>query len=263
MQSTAFLVFLVLCALLVGEPRTEVGRDLLHLHARGALEVAELVADGDGDALEGGGCVLVLDTAREGRVELPFALAEERIVHRHWELVGYRRPNEDRSLVRPATGDVLDRVSAPAEDEEGDVELAHKVDTFAMCGDGQIERAETVAPERISTTLEDDGCRPECGDGVVDHGLEDREVHVVVDTVFERDIQAEVLPGTGAVVIELSCPWEEFASILMKRDGHDPVGMIERKLDAVSMVDVDVDIENTGMIPCNVDEWIGIAFYFD
>ena len=50
------------------------------------------------------------------------------------------------------------------------------------------------------------------------------------------------------VVAELTCPWEEGVPVVVKGDGHDSVSQVEGLLYAISMVDVNVDVQDTWMI---------------
>ena len=85
--------------------------------------------------------------------------------------------------------------------------------------------------------------------GVVNDSFEYREIHFVVDAVLKRNIKAEMFAEAGAVVVELARSREEIASVFVEGDGHDAVGMIESEFDAVAMVDIDVDVQNAGVVP--------------
>ena len=100
---------------------------------------------------------------------------------------------ENRRLVRPTTGDVADRVSTTAKDEQWKAEGLDELDAFTMSGDAEIEASETVKTKRVSAALEDNRGGPESCDCIVDHLLEYGEIHVVIDSVLKWYVQTEML----------------------------------------------------------------------
>ena len=85
-----------------------------------------------------------------------------------------------------------------------------------MRGDREIECAETVTAERIRSALQHDCARAKCGNRVVDHGLENGKVHVVVDAVQQGDVHTEVLAWSRAVVVELAGAGEKVPRVLVE-----------------------------------------------
>lgn len=79
-------------------------------------------------------------------MELPMRVCEEGIVHRRGEFVGDFGTDENGSFVCPAATDVLDGVPASADDEEGYVVFADKVDAFSVSCDGEVECPQSIAP---------------------------------------------------------------------------------------------------------------------
>ena len=92
-------------------------------------------------------------------------------------------------------------------------------------------------------------------DSVVDDLFEQYDVHVVVDAVLERDVQREMLAHARTVVFQLAGAGEEVARVLVEGDGHYAVGVVKRELDTVAMVNVDVNVQDTRVVPGMVDEW--------
>lgn len=54
-------------------------------------------------------------------------------------------------------------------------------------------------------------------------------------------------------VLEVPRPGEELA-VLVERAGHHPVGRVEGLLDAVAVVDVDVDVQDAGVVPQQLED---------
>ena len=149
----------------------------------------------------------------------------------------------DGRLVRPAPGDVAEGVAAAAEDEGGDVEAAYELDAVGVASDAEVEATEPIAGQRVGTALQHDGAGGEALHDLADDGPEDGAEGVVVHAVGEGDVDGVVLSVGVANVEDVAGAWEVFAE-LVEADGHDAVGGVEGLLDAVAVVDVDVDVED-------------------
>ena len=75
------------------------------------------------------------------------------------------------------------------------------------------------------------------------HGLEDGLVRRVVHPVLERKVDRVALGVVGADVLDVARAREVLAE-LVEGDGHHAVGGVEGLLDAVAVVDVDVDVQH-------------------
>jgi len=49
-----------------------------------------------------------------------------------------------------------------------------------------------------------------------------------------------------------TCAWKEVVAIFVEGNGHDPVGEIERLLYSVAMMNINVQVQHTWMIPATV-----------
>lgn len=130
-------------------PDTEdVGRDEAHLHAGGALNVAEFLLDGPNETGEVGARVLVFDPAHIGERREEAIVGTEVVAES--DGVGDVRIDdvggidEDGGLVSPGARDVAGSVAATADDEEGDAKCLGVCDAGAVRLDIQAEAAETV-----------------------------------------------------------------------------------------------------------------------
>ncbi|KAJ6264428.1 Chromatin modification-related protein png1 [Drechslerella dactyloides] len=227
----------------------DVRRYLLHLDARRALEIAQLLEHLLPRELQVLPRVLVLVLgAREVRVQLILRAppgAELRVR----QLVVQLEVETESRLVRPQPRDVSGRVPAAAEDEQRESERFDKVDAGPVRLDVEVEAAEAVAAEGVGAALEDD-CAGAVGeqDGLGD-ALEEEEVAIVVDAVFQGHVEAVVAAVAGADVFEPACAGEELLRIvLVEGEGHDAVGGPEGLFDAVAVVDVDVDVEDARVV---------------
>ena len=111
-----------------------------------------------------------------------------------------------------------------------------------MSSNRQVECTESIEAQRVGTALEHDARGLEVRDRVTDNRFENRQVHIIVDAVLQRHIDTEVLAETSTVIVEFTCAREKVASVLVKRDSHDTVRVVERKLNAIPMMYVDVDV---------------------
>src|SRR6266403_268810 len=118
-----------------------------------------------------------------------------------------------------------------------------------MSSNGQIKCPEPVEAQRVGTTLPNDARWLKMCDSVTDNSFEHCQVHVVVDAVLQGYVETKVLSQPGAIIVQLSRSWEKVASILVKRDSHDAVRMVERELDTIAMMDVDVDVQHARVVP--------------
>jgi len=57
---------------------------------------------------------------------------------------------------------------------------------------------------------------------------------------------------TKNVILTGTCAGKEVVSIFVEGDGHDSVGQVKRLLNSVTVVNVNVQVQNTWMIPAPV-----------
>ena len=149
----------------------------------------------------------------------------------------------DGRLVSPAPGDVAEGVSTAAEDEGGDVEAADELDAVGVAADAEVEAPEAVAGQGVGPALQHDGAGGEPLHDLADDGPEDGAEGVVVHAVVEGEVDGVVL-AVGVAHVEDVAGAREVLAELVEADGHDAVGRVEGLLDAVAVVDVDVDVED-------------------
>ena len=113
-----------------------------------------------------------------------------------------------------------------------------------MAPHAQIEAAETIPGKTVSAALENDRFGLViCHDSANDR-LENSLVRNVVNAISKREVDRIILACSNSDIAKLSGAWKIFA-VFMEGNRHNTVGGIECFLDAVAMMNVDVDIEDS------------------
>jgi hypothetical protein len=73
-------------------------------------------------------------------------------------------------------------------------------------------------------------------------------VALVCDSIPQWHIDRISLSSSDTVIPHFAGPWEKL-SVLVKAGGHDSIRRVKRLLDPVSMVDVNVNVEHSLVIP--------------
>jgi len=112
-----------------------------------------------------------------------------------------------------------------------------------MSPNAKVETSEPIARQRVSTALQNDGTWSESFHHLGDDGTEDGAEGFVVHAIVEGEVDGIILP-LGVANIEDVAGAGEILTELVEADGHDAVGGVEGLLDAVAVVDVNVDVED-------------------
>lgn len=166
------------------------------------------------------------------------------VIGREGEIIGKRPLRQNRCLVRPATGDVSDRVAAPAQHQHWQAKRVDKPDTVSVAADAQIKAAQPIATERIRAALQDNNARLECLNGRRDDRLKDIGVASVVDACSQGNIDRVILAVAGANFVNVTGSGEKSVAVFVYRKGHDAIAGVKGFLDTVSVVDVNVNVQN-------------------
>ena len=186
---------------------------------------------------------------------------EKRLVRR--EMVQERRVRRERfvqggidtdaGFVRPQPGHIPGRIPAAAEHQQREVESLDERNAGAVRADVKIKAAQPVAAERVGAALQHDGRGTVMLDTGADDVAEEADIVVVFDAVVERDVEGVV--GAGVERVEgpgggqrAGAGEEAVFVVFVEREGHDAVGGPEGLLDAVAVVDVDVDVEDARVV---------------
>lgn len=121
-----------------------------------------------------------------------------------------------------------------------------------MPGHTEIEAAKPVARKTVATTLQHNGFGLE----MIHYSLDGRPEHAPVgfigDAVAERKVDRIILTSANTNVAQLACAREVLA-VFMEGDSHYTVGGIEGFLNAVTVMDVDVNVEDSLLVPKKLD----------
>jgi len=112
----------------------------------------------------------------------------------------------------------------------------------------QVEGPEAVAAEGIGAALQDDGPRSEDFKALADDGVEDVGVGGVIDSVLQGNVDGEEAAAVDALLVGGARPREEALPVLVQGERHHAVTVVERLLDAVPVVHVNVNVEDAGVL---------------
>ena len=147
-------------------------------------------------------------------------------------------------LVGPAPRHVLNRVTASSQQHHRQPEALHEGQQLGMALDGQIEMAQFVLGEGVSSALDDQHI---WDIGVHDflHDLtEELDVGHIGHARLEGDVDCVVFAMVLADGIEGAGSREEVLVVFVEADGHDAVGVVESLLYPVPVVNVNVQVQH-------------------
>lgn len=113
-----------------------------------------------------------------------------------------------------------------------------------MTSHAEIEASETITRQAITTALKNDSLWLVVVHDSLNDWLEDGLVGGVIDAITKREIDGVVLALTNTNVAKLTSSREVLA-ILVEGDGHDTIGSVESLLDAITVMDVNVNVEDS------------------
>jgi hypothetical protein len=110
--------------------------------------------------------------------------------------------------------------------------------------DAEVEHPELVVAETVSAQLHEKGVRTKLAHHSRHHVLEKLKEVIVRNTRLERDVESELLAVPLAFLEESASAGEELIAVLVERYSHAAVGKVESLFDAVTVVDVDVEVQH-------------------
>lgn len=115
-----------------------------------------------------------------------------------------------------------------------------------MCLYVEIETTQPITSQRICSTLQHDAARLISCYHWFNNRFEKPNVGIIVYPILQWHIQSIMLARATTHIIPVSSSREEIILVvLMKRKRHDSIGRKERLLHPITMVHVDIDIENS------------------
>lgn len=112
-----------------------------------------------------------------------------------------------------------------------------------MAVHAQVETAESVARQAVTAALENNGVRIVVFHDARNDRLEDRLVGSIIYAVSEGAVDCVIFALADADISELTGTGEILA-VLVKRHRHDSIRRVESLLDTISVVYVDIDIQD-------------------
>lgn len=112
-----------------------------------------------------------------------------------------------------------------------------------MASHAEIETSKTIAGKTVTPTLDNDGFRAVPFHDISDRRFKDALVRNVIDPIAKREIYRIIFAISNSDVTKFTGPREVLA-VFMERYGHDTICRVEGLLHAVSMMDINVDIQH-------------------
>lgn len=116
-----------------------------------------------------------------------------------------------------------------------------------MTTHAEVEAAQSIARQAVSATLEDNSLRLVVLHHSIDDGFEDGLVGLVGYSVAKREVHSIVLTDSYADIPEFAGTGEVF-SILVKRNRHDTISGVEGLLNAIAVMNINIDVQNTLLV---------------
>lgn len=107
----------------------------------------------------------------------------------------------------------------------------------------QIEATQSVAGQAVAAALEDYSFGLVVPHDIFNDGFKYRLVRLVRDAIAKGVVDSVVLTLADTYISKFTSSRKVLA-ILVERHGHDAIGSIEGFLNTITVVDIDVDVEN-------------------
>lgn len=162
------------------------------------------------------------------------------------DVIGNVLVEQHRGLVGPTSCHVANGVATAAQDQRRDAKAFGVLDALGVALEAEVETSQPIPREGIGPALQHDGPGAVHLHNLGHDGLEDLLVGGVGHPGREGGVDGIAGAVLGAGVLDVAGPREEVA-VLVQAEGHDTVGAVEGLLDAVAVMDVDVDVQDAGV----------------
>jgi hypothetical protein len=156
-----------------------------------------------------------------------------------WHLLA----NKDTSLKGPSTRNVSHGITAATNYKCRLAETLNEPDAVCVALHTQVEAAQSITRKTVSAALENNSFRLVIVHDSLDDWLKDRLVGDIVNTIAEWEVDGVILASAYTDIAKLTSTWE-ILSVLVERAGHDSVGGIEGFFNTITMMNVDVNVED-------------------
>jgi len=113
-----------------------------------------------------------------------------------------------------------------------------------MASHAQVETAQSITREAVSATLENNCFRLIVVHNTLNNWLKDRFVGHIVNTIAKWKVDSVVLSRAYTNVAKLTST-RKVLSVLVKRNSHDSVSGVEGFFDAVAMMDININVQDS------------------
>jgi len=162
----------------------------------------------------------------------------------------FKRNSEcNSSFISPASGDILHSVASSSQKDNRNTELQGIINASSVASCTEIELTKFVFIKRIGTTLQNNSIRLEFFDNLLYDILIYADKALIINARVKWDIKTIAFTVALSDWIVMACSREEVLSVLMERNGHDSVGCKERFLNAISVMHVNINVQNSWVIP--------------
>ena len=113
-----------------------------------------------------------------------------------------------------------------------------------MAFDWQVEASQSISWKTICSSLEQNGIWPEVFNDFGDDRLEDHVKTFIIKSLIKREVDSMIGAWVFSNIINVTCSWEIILE-LMERASHDPVSEVEGFFNTISMMNIDINVENS------------------
>lgn len=116
--------------------------------------------------------------------------------------------NKAAGFICPCTCNIAHSVTTATEDQSWEIEAAHVVNAVCVTAHTQVKATQTIARQRVTAALKNDGFRLVILHHGLDDGFKNCRVCLVGNTVAKREIHGIVLAYTDTDVTKLASAGE-------------------------------------------------------
>ncbi len=111
----------------------------------------------------------------------------------------------------------------------------------------EVKAAQTIATKGIGSALEDYSTGAESLHNLRNNWFEDFLVALIIHAISQGAIHGIELASSSADILQITSSREIF-TIFMETDSHDSVSSVESFLHTVTVMDININVENTLVI---------------
>ena len=153
----------------------------------------------------------------------------------HWGFVG------------PTSWHILYCVATTSQNDSWDSKSEHIVDALCMTFHWQVEMAQSIFRQGISSTLDDHSIRSVETHARIHNFFEELKVGPIINPFLQRHVNSIISPNSFPNWVQSSSSREEIFIELMETDSHDSIGMIKCFLNSITMMNINIKVQYSWM----------------